>query len=206
MGRLRSPLLFLAGEFDRWRIYMSSRSLLLALRVPGRSFRGGKMFRVLILFVSLAFCSSVFAGNPYTWEVVMYSSSGASTPAEACEKARVVADKSPDWNYTSATPKMNGLDNSYCSVVYVYRRDPSIVNTCDNCASWKLVRKGEQCANADDKYNESTGVCETPPKECEAGQTDLFASAPSPVVQISGRDQVLSTPPTGCRGGCAYTA
>lgn len=164
------------------------------------------MFRVLILFVSLAFCSSVFAGNPYTWEVVMYSSSGASTPAEACEKARVVADKSPDWNYTSATPKMNGLDNSYCSVVYVYRRDPSVVNTCDDCASWKLVRKGEQCANADDKYNESTGVCETPPKECEAGQTDLFASAPSPVVQISGRNQVLSTPPTGCRGGCAYTA
>ncbi|MED6068000.1 hypothetical protein VZ232_32470, partial [Pseudomonas aeruginosa] len=41
-GGFGRPFLFLAGEFDRWRIYMSSRSLLLALRVPGRSFRGGE--------------------------------------------------------------------------------------------------------------------------------------------------------------------
>lgn len=47
---------------------------------------------------------------------------------------------------------------------------------------------------------------EPEPDKCEAGQTDLFASAPSPVVQISGRNQVLSNPPTGCKNGCAYTA
>lgn len=93
------------------------------------------------LLPSLFFAQGASAA-PYIWEVVMYSSSGSSTPAEACEKARVVADRSPDWNYTSATPKMNGLDNSYCSVVYVSRRDPSVVNTCDNCASWKLLERG----------------------------------------------------------------
>lgn len=41
-GGFGRPFLFLVGEFDRWRIYMSSRSLLLALLVLGRSFRGGE--------------------------------------------------------------------------------------------------------------------------------------------------------------------
>lgn len=66
-------------------------------------------------------------------------------------------------------------------------------------------RYGDSCPEGTE-YDSAEGICKTPPKECEAGQTDLFASAPSPVVQISGRNQVLSTPPTGCRGGCAYTA
>lgn len=135
----------------------------------------------------------------------MYSSSGSSTPAEACEKARVVADRSPDWNYTSATPKMNGLDNSYCSVVYVSRRDPSVVNTCDNCASWKLFRKGDQCANADDTYNASTGICEPPPKECKEGELFPAKGPDSPVVTSGGRNYVGDGgAPTACYQSCEY--
>ncbi len=135
----------------------------------------------------------------------MYSSSGSSTPAEACEKARVVADRSPDWNYTSATPKMNGLDNSYCSVVYVSRRDPSVVNTCDDCASWKLFRKGDQCANADDTYNASTGICEPPPKECKEGELFPAKGPDSPVVTSGGRNYVGDGgAPTACYQSCEY--
>lgn len=135
----------------------------------------------------------------------MYSSSGSSTPAEACEKARVVADRSPDWNYTSATPKMNGLDNSYCSVVYVSRRDPSVVNTCDDCASWKLFRKGDQCANADDTYNASTGICEPPPKECKEGELFPAKGPDSPVVTSGGRNYVGDGgAPTACYQSCQY--
>lgn len=135
----------------------------------------------------------------------MYSSSGSSTPAEACEKARVVADRSPDWNYTSATPKMNGLDNSYCSVVYVSRRDPSVVNTCDDCASWKLFRKGDQCANADDTYNASTGICEPPPKECKEGELFPARGPDSPVVTSGGRNYVGDGgAPTACYQSCEY--
>lgn len=135
----------------------------------------------------------------------MYSSSGSSTPAEACEKARVVADRSPDWNYTSATPKMNGLDNSYCSVVYVSRRDPSVVNTCDDCASWKLFRKGDQCANADDTYNASTGICEPPPKECKEGELFPAKGPDPPVVTSGGRNYVGDGgAPTACYQSCEY--
>lgn len=135
----------------------------------------------------------------------MYSSSGSSTPAEACEKARVVADRSPDWNYTSATPKMNGLDNSYCSVVYVSRRDPSVVNTCDDCASWKLFRKGDQCANADDTYNASTGICEPPPKECKEGELFPAKGPDSPVVTSGGRNYVGDGgAPSACYQSCEY--
>ncbi|ECA4547235.1 attachment protein, partial [Salmonella enterica subsp. enterica serovar Typhimurium] len=159
---------------------MSIKTLISVLRVT---------LLTACLLPSLFFVRSAIAG-PYIWEVVMYSSSGSSTPAEACEKARVVADRSPDWNYTSATPKMNGLDNSYCSVVYVSRRDPSVVNTCDDCASWKLFRKGDQCANADDTYNASTGICEPPPKECKEGELFPAKGPDSPVVTSGGRNYV----------------
>ncbi|MEN1758682.1 hypothetical protein AAIH62_35550, partial [Pseudomonas aeruginosa] len=56
-GGFGRPFLFLAGELDRWRIYMSSHFLLLALRVPGRSFRGGKYAQVVIVVgASFFFC------------------------------------------------------------------------------------------------------------------------------------------------------
>ncbi|MBW5465779.1 attachment protein [Pseudomonas aeruginosa] len=174
---------------------MSIKTLISVLRVT---------LLTACLLPSLFFARSAIAG-PYIWEVVMYSSSGSSTPAEACEKARVVADRSPDWNYTSATPKMNGLDNSYCSVVYVSRRDPSVVNTCDDCASWKLFRKGDQCANADDTYNASTGICEPPPKECKEGELFPAKGPDSPVVTSGGRNYVGDGgAPTACYQSCQY--
>ncbi|MDY1293261.1 attachment protein [Pseudomonas aeruginosa] len=174
---------------------MSIKTLISVLRVT---------LLTACLLPSLFFVRSAIAG-PYIWEVVMYSSSGSSTPAEACEKARVVADRSPDWNYTSATPKMNGLDNSYCSVVYVSRRDPSVVNTCDDCASWKLFRKGDQCANADDTYNASTGICEPPPKECKEGELFPAKGPDSPVVTSGGRNYVGDGgAPTACYQSCEY--
>ncbi|WP_212648705.1 attachment protein [Pseudomonas aeruginosa] len=174
---------------------MSIKTLISVLRVT---------LLTACLLPSLFFVGSAIAG-PYIWEVVMYSSSGSSTPAEACEKARVVADRSPDWNYTSATPKMNGLDNSYCSVVYVSRRDPSVVNTCDDCASWKLFRKGDQCANADDTYNASTGICEPPPKECKEGELFPAKGPDSPVVTSGGRNYVGDGgAPTACYQSCEY--
>ncbi|MBG6472123.1 attachment protein [Pseudomonas aeruginosa] len=174
---------------------MSIKTLISVLRVT---------LLTACLLPSLFFVRSAIAG-PYIWEVVMYSSSGSSTPAEACEKARVVADRSPDWNYTSATPKMNGLDNSYCSVVYVSRRDPSVVNTCDDCASWKLFRKGDQCANADDTYNASTGICEPPPKECKEGELFPAKGPDSPVVTSGGRNYVGDGgAPPACYQSCEY--
>ncbi|MFG8859555.1 attachment protein [Pseudomonas aeruginosa] len=174
---------------------MSIKTLISVLRVT---------LLTACLLPSLFFVRSAIAG-PYIWEVVMYSSSGSSTPAEACEKARVVADRSPDWNYTSATPKMNGLDNSYCSVVYVSRRDPSVVNTCDDCASWKLFRKGDQCASADDTYNASTGICEPPPKECKEGELFPAKGPDSPVVTSGGRNYVGDGgAPTACYQSCQY--
>ncbi|MFG8518777.1 attachment protein, partial [Pseudomonas aeruginosa] len=174
---------------------MSIKTLISVLRVT---------LLTACLLPSLFFVRSAIAG-PYIWEVVMYSSSGSSTPAEACEKARVVADRSPDWNYTSATPKMNGLDNSYCSVVYISRRDPSVVNTCDDCASWKLFRKGDQCANADDTYNASTGICEPPPKECKEGELFPAKGPDSPVVTSGGRNYVGDGgAPTACYQSCQY--
>ncbi|EPK1458403.1 attachment protein [Pseudomonas aeruginosa] len=174
---------------------MSIKTLISVLRVT---------LLTACLLPSLFFVRSAIA-SPYIWEVVMYSSSGSSTPAEACEKARVVADRSPDWNYTSATPKMNGLDNSYCSVVYVSRRDPSVVNTCDDCASWKLFRKGDQCANADDTYNASTGICEPPPKECKEGELFPAKGPDSPVVTSGGRNYVGDGgAPSACYQSCEY--
>jgi len=100
---------------------------------------------------------------------------------------------------------MNGLDNSYCSVVYVSRRDPSVVNTCDDCASWKLFRKGDQCANADDTYNASTGICEPPPKECKEGELFPAKGPDSPVVTSGGRNYVGDGgAPTACYQSCEY--
>ncbi|MCT7417843.1 hypothetical protein [Pseudomonas aeruginosa] len=57
MGRLRSPLFVSGGSLIDGGFYMSSRSLLLALRVPGRSFRGGKYAQVVIVVgASFFFC------------------------------------------------------------------------------------------------------------------------------------------------------
>ncbi|HHF0384452.1 TPA: attachment protein, partial [Pseudomonas aeruginosa] len=89
--------------------------------------------------------------------------------------------------------------------MYVSRRDPSVVNTCDDCASWKLFRKGDQCANADDAYNASTGICEPPPKECKEGELFPAKGPDSPVVTSGGRNYVGDGgAPTACYQSCEY--
>ncbi|HBO3041440.1 TPA: attachment protein [Pseudomonas aeruginosa] len=160
---------------------------------------------VCLLCVPAMMYSGAASAQAYTWRVSFYANSTSATPAEACEKARVSANKSSDWMYISAVPNMKGLERSFCSIQYAERRKPDEIKACDNCDDWRLIRSGDSCSAADETYNPATGICEPPPKECKEGELFPAKGPDSPVVTSGGRNYVGDGgAPTACYQSCEY--
>lgn len=156
------------------------------------------------LLAVLLFWSSAASAAPYVWNLVGYSVNKPSAAA-ACEAARVIADRSSDWHFIEThVASLNGR-KGFCYIKYVERSRPENIKECSNCDDWALYRTGDSCANPDDQYNESTGACEPPPKECKKGELFPAKGPDSPVVTSGGRNYVGDGgAPTACYQSCEY--
>ncbi|WP_242490388.1 attachment protein [Pseudomonas aeruginosa] len=156
------------------------------------------------LLAVLLFWSSAASAAPYVWNLVGYSVNKPSAAA-ACEAARVIADRSSDWHFIEThVASLNGR-KGFCYIKYVERSRPENIKECSNCDDWALYRTGDSCANPDDQYNESTGACEPPPKECKEGELFPAKGPDSPVVTSGGRNYVGDGgAPTACYQSCEY--
>lgn len=170
--------------------------------------RNGAMRRGLVgvtgLLAVLLFWSSAASAAPYVWNLVGYSVNKPSAAA-ACEAARIIADRSSDWHFIEThVASLNGR-KGFCYIKYVERSRPENIKECSNCDDWALYRTGDSCANPDDQYNESTGACEPPPKECKEGELFPAKGPDSPVVTSGGRNYVGDGgAPTACYQSCEY--
>lgn len=170
--------------------------------------RNGAMCRGLVgvtgLLAVLLFWSSAASAAPYVWNLVGYSVNKPSAAA-ACEAARIIADRSSDWHFIEThVASLNGR-KGFCYIKYVERSRPENIKECSNCDDWALYRTGDSCANPDDQYNESTGACEPPPKECKEGELFPAKGPDSPVVTSGGRNYVGDGgAPTACYQSCEY--
>ncbi|WP_260427767.1 attachment protein [Pseudomonas aeruginosa] len=156
------------------------------------------------LLAVLLFWSSAASAAPYVWNLVGYSVNKPSAAA-ACEAARIIADRSSDWHFIEThVASLNGR-KGFCYIKYVERSRPENIKECSNCDDWALYRTGDSCANPDDQYNESTGACEPPPKECKEGELFPAKGPDSPVVTSGGRNYVGDGgAPTACYQSCEY--
>lgn len=160
------------------------------------------MFRMLVLFM-VFFCCSSASADAFWWQV------------NGIDSLRDKSFASPGEGCSAVLAYFQSQGSGYSFSFNYLRRNSDVEFSCSlkrldqgefvGEVGASIGRYGDACP-IDTRYDDQTGECKPESKQCEAGQTDLFASAPSPVVQISGRNQVLSTPPTGCKGGCAYTA
>lgn len=150
--------------------------------------------RRLLLLVALF--SSFANAEYYQWWVSPpgQASRAFPDPYSACE-----------WGYTF-------ISTNWSRRLVVYSRESVGCLYSGNGLYWEVMYaslRGTECPD-NGKYDEEARMCKPPepekPNDCIEGLYDLFSSPPSPVVQVGGRNQVISSPPAGCKNGCAYSA
>ena len=147
--------------------------------------------------LSLLFSQAANAAS-YTWAAP--SVGGVfPTPAAACDAVKANAQLSIGNN----GPVLSALTRKSDTIFdcFVYTESGYIARHYD------VARSGDSCPNADDVYNGSIGICETPPPPCEVGDPGIFASGDGPVINSGGRNYVAN-PPIGesvCYNQCRFT-
>ncbi|MGU1089620.1 hypothetical protein ACSEOL_27905, partial [Pseudomonas aeruginosa] len=142
------------------------------------------MFRMLVLFLVLFCCLSARA-DVFWWQVNGIESlrdKRFDSPGDGCSAVLAYfQSQGSGYSFSFNFLRRNSDEEFSCSL----KRFDQGEFVGEVGAS--IGRYGDTCP-PDSKYDNQSGECRPEPKECEAGQTDLFASAPSPVVQISGRN------------------
>ncbi|MCT7417833.1 hypothetical protein [Pseudomonas aeruginosa] len=170
---------------------MSSRSLLLALRVPGRSFRGGKYAQVVIVVGASFFFCKVRKSIIGTWVILIRKFRRPRRVAIFISLVYLAIQ----GGFFVMEPSSNPSEAGKVFYCVVRSGDWVLFNTT-------VYLKGDKCPEGSD-LDLTTGVamCKPPepekPNDCIEGLYDLFSSPPSPVVQVGGRNQVISSPPAG---------
>lgn len=157
------------------------------------------MRRFLLLLVLV---SSSVSAEEYYW-YMDYFNKKVSSPAAGCDLYfSGISDKS--GLSFAIEPSPNDPGKTFYCVARAVSTGRAIFTT-------DVYLKGDRCPEGSN-LDMTTGVamCKPPepekPNDCIEGLYDLFSSPPSPVVQVGGRNQVISSPPAGCKNGCAYSA
>ncbi len=157
------------------------------------------MRRLLLLLVLVSFSVSA---EEYYW-YMGYFNKKVSSPSAGCDLYfSGITDKS---GLTFAVePSPNDPGKTFYCVARATSTGRAIWTT-------DVYLKGDRCPEGSDlDLTSGVAMCKPPepeePNDCIEGLYDLFSSPPSPVVQVGGRNQVISSPPAGCKNGCAYSA
>ncbi|VEE76274.1 coat protein A of bacteriophage Pf1 [Pseudomonas aeruginosa] len=157
------------------------------------------MRRLLLLLVLV---SSSVSAEEYYW-YMGYFDKKVSSPSAGCDLYFTGISRDPGRVFVME-PSSNPSEAGKVFYCVVRSGDWVLFNTT-------VYLKGDKCPEGSD-LDLTTGVamCKPPepekPNDCIEGLYDLFSSPPSPVVQVGGRNQVISSPPAGCKNGCAYSA
>ncbi len=157
------------------------------------------MRRLLLLLVLV---SSSVSAEEYYWYMGHFDKK-VSSPSAGCDLYFTGISRDPGRVFVME-PSSNPSEAGKVFYCVVRSGDWVLFNTT-------VVLKGDKCPEGSD-LDLTTGVamCKPPepekPNDCIEGLYDLFSSPPSPVVQVGGRNQVISSPPAGCKNGCAYSA
>ncbi|HBO2834422.1 attachment protein [Pseudomonas aeruginosa] len=156
---------------------------------------------LLLLFLSMA---SVCAhSEDFYWRIAYPDGQFRYESAEAaCQANNDYYRKDYGSGYSRIEVRNKPIDETHWSCyLYAYKLDSKGVEYIAGQRGNNATRYGTECP-AGTEYDPATGGCKV--NNCIAGLVDLFSSGPSPVYQLNGRNAVASSPPTGCKGGCAY--
>lgn len=156
--------------------------------------------------IALLCCLPALAvAEEYYWIAAKLPGARYSTPDAACAAvARTYEGGNSAWIYVSSRVELYKPDifRCYGNFDRIHNQPPVL-----NQLLGSVHRYGDSCASGE--YDEQTGVCKEPPKDCASTVGELFpARGPiSPVIESGGRFYVAGPPAssiTACYESCRY--